>query len=296
MSIETAVFAVQRGDQQFSCKGSELRDKLTDGDILLVNRGGVDYHFVLTEQGKLKLIEDVDFEFADNGSIVITQNAEATGGDTPYRLKTEYDIELSTDLVELAVPEMESISAATVNNTAYVSFGIADPSSSEKSQGLYSFDIASNEYIQNFTNTEENEPPFKVNNRFGLKKVKFQGKDILIDVYNKTGSTAVSQTYQFVMCGLEEDQITDELSVEDIEHLNIGNGAPCCGIVSDNDGNLYSVWYQVGIFKHENVPADSLGYPDFTDKSIVTTNLFTLSNNNYKGVAFWEEAKKHCVR
>ena len=47
MSIETAVFAVQRGGTTFKCKGSDLLEKLTDGDILLVNRGGVDYQFQL---------------------------------------------------------------------------------------------------------------------------------------------------------------------------------------------------------------------------------------------------------
>ena len=47
MSIETAVFAVQRGGTTFNCKGSDLLEKLTDGDILLVNRGGVDYQFQL---------------------------------------------------------------------------------------------------------------------------------------------------------------------------------------------------------------------------------------------------------
>ena len=38
MSIETAVFAVQRGAQQFSCKGSDLADKVLTGDLFVVQR------------------------------------------------------------------------------------------------------------------------------------------------------------------------------------------------------------------------------------------------------------------
>ena len=47
MSIETAVFAVQRGDQQFSCKGSELNNKLVGGDTLAVQRGDTLHQFTV---------------------------------------------------------------------------------------------------------------------------------------------------------------------------------------------------------------------------------------------------------
>jgi hypothetical protein len=40
MTIETATFAVQRGDTQFSCLGSELGAKLLDDDLLIAQRGG----------------------------------------------------------------------------------------------------------------------------------------------------------------------------------------------------------------------------------------------------------------
>lgn len=36
MSIENALFVVQRNGQQLSCKGSELKDKLQDGDLMVV--------------------------------------------------------------------------------------------------------------------------------------------------------------------------------------------------------------------------------------------------------------------
>ena len=39
MSIETATFVVQRGDEQFSCLGSELKDKLQSEDMMIVQRG-----------------------------------------------------------------------------------------------------------------------------------------------------------------------------------------------------------------------------------------------------------------
>ena len=39
MSIETAVFAVQRGASQFKCKGSDLSAKVLSGDLFAVQRG-----------------------------------------------------------------------------------------------------------------------------------------------------------------------------------------------------------------------------------------------------------------
>ena len=40
MSIETAVFVVQRGTQQFSCKGSDLSDKVETGDLFATQQYG----------------------------------------------------------------------------------------------------------------------------------------------------------------------------------------------------------------------------------------------------------------
>ena len=39
MSIENSAFVVQRGDEQFSCLGSDLGDKLQDDDLLISQRG-----------------------------------------------------------------------------------------------------------------------------------------------------------------------------------------------------------------------------------------------------------------
>ena len=39
MSIENATFVVQRGDEQFSCLGKDLKDKLEDGDMMILQRG-----------------------------------------------------------------------------------------------------------------------------------------------------------------------------------------------------------------------------------------------------------------
>ena len=41
MSIETAVFVVQRGDQQFSCKGRDLQAKFKTGDLMPCQEGSV---------------------------------------------------------------------------------------------------------------------------------------------------------------------------------------------------------------------------------------------------------------
>ena len=54
MSIETAVFAVQRGDQQFSCKGSDLTDKVVTGDLFAIQRGDTPY------KGTSDQVQDTD--------------------------------------------------------------------------------------------------------------------------------------------------------------------------------------------------------------------------------------------
>lgn len=41
MSIENALFAVQRDGELYHCKGSELKDKLQDGDLMAVQRNAV---------------------------------------------------------------------------------------------------------------------------------------------------------------------------------------------------------------------------------------------------------------
>ena len=43
MSIEDATFVVQRGDEQFSCLGSELKAKLIDADLLIAQEGDTLY-------------------------------------------------------------------------------------------------------------------------------------------------------------------------------------------------------------------------------------------------------------
>ena len=271
MSIETAVFAVQRGDQQFSCKGSELREKLTDGDILLVNRDGVDYQFPL-EGHALNLIKDVDCEFNDAGAIVITQNAEAKGGDTPYKLTTEYDIVMSDAVLEKPLEGGRVPTGAdTLNGTPYISFGSMKSDSLTAPQEIYTLDIEQAEFNEEFIN-EENGTPLYCNNRFGLRSLTFEGKDILIDVYNSEGGrNCVWQ--QFIYFGLDEKLVTPKKDWEDYLHLHgIVSGA-CSGFVSDKHGDIYSGWYRDGLYKHGNIPADSLGYPDFTDTSITSQQV-----------------------
>ena len=54
MTIETAVFAVQRGDKQFSCVGSELNDKTVAGDLFAIQRGDK------TSKGTSDQVQDTD--------------------------------------------------------------------------------------------------------------------------------------------------------------------------------------------------------------------------------------------
>ena len=54
MSIETASLVVQRGAQQFSCKGSDLADKVLAGDLFLVQRGDI------ASKGTSDQVQDTD--------------------------------------------------------------------------------------------------------------------------------------------------------------------------------------------------------------------------------------------
>ena len=54
MSIETAVFAVQRGDTTKKCKGSDLSDKAVTGDLFAVQRGATSY------KGTSDKVQDTD--------------------------------------------------------------------------------------------------------------------------------------------------------------------------------------------------------------------------------------------
>ena len=61
MAIDSATFAVQRGDQQFSCLGSELDAKLLDDDLLLAQRGDTHGHIVKGD------IQDTDLFVVTDG-------------------------------------------------------------------------------------------------------------------------------------------------------------------------------------------------------------------------------------
>ena len=284
MSIETAVFAVRRGDQQFSCKGSDLLEKLTDGDILLVNRGGVDYQFELEEQGKFKLIKNVDFRFNADGAIVITQNAEATGGDTPYKLTTEYDIELGTGtLGKKLVGEHIPSSALALDNKSYYAFG-GEGSGGGSGDGpptkVFTLDIENARYVLESEET-------KVTNRHGLKRFRFNGKDILIDVWNEFDGQASNQTHTFTFYGLEETKIVPKTGHRTYLHLHTNNGASCCGFVTDKNGNYYGAWHNDALYQYFNIPEDSLGYPNFKSKSITGTKLVN-ARHYFKGLTYHE--------
>ena len=58
MTIKNAEFAVQRGGSLFSCKGSDLNDKLQSGDLMTVQRGDVASQF--NYQGSVDSIQDSD--------------------------------------------------------------------------------------------------------------------------------------------------------------------------------------------------------------------------------------------
>ena len=289
MSIETAVFAVQRGDQQFSCKGIDLLEKLTDGDILLVNRGGVDYHFVLEEQGVFSLIKHVNFEFNVAGAIVITQNAEAKGGNTPYKLVTEYDVTLGTEIYSYTLEDRAPVAASVLHGDPYISFGDVSVAYSSIPQDIWALSVERGEYIEQFNSSASK------NNRYGLKKSIFQDKEILINVYNKYGAMGLGgkNTQQIIYFGLDETYDTGVLTHDKYVHLHSSQykEAACAGFISDRDGNYYSSWYRDGLFQHKEVPEDTLGYPDFLSKSIVTTQKHNGADYNvgysyYKGLAY----------
>lgn len=296
MSIETADFAVRRGGATFKCKGSDLLEKLTDWDLLLVNRGGVDYYFQLEDQGKLKLIKDVDFEFNDAGSIVITQNAEAKGGDTPYELKTDYDLVLGQEILSEPLPDRIPVAADVLNGEPYISFGTTNKVPASTPQEIYSLFTSQGEYIEECTNQIDGNY-YETNNRYGLKASTFQGKQIIINVYNASGGDGTQlvpgqNSQRFIYFGLDETYDTGFLSDATYAHLHEDQDSACCGFVTDKEGNYYSAWWMDGLYQHKEVPANDLGYPDFTSTSIVTTKLTgpdnALRNEYYKGLAYHE--------
>jgi hypothetical protein len=63
MSIETAHFAVKRGDTTYSCLGSELHKIMEEGDLLFVNRNGSNYHYT---------VDEVHNDIQDTDELVVT--------------------------------------------------------------------------------------------------------------------------------------------------------------------------------------------------------------------------------
>ena len=84
MSIETATFAVQRGDTLYSCVGNELADKLAGGDLLLVQRdgdegaGALGYHATRTKarRGQCHFHSVYAAEGIDSGNDKIAYEAD----------------------------------------------------------------------------------------------------------------------------------------------------------------------------------------------------------------------------
>jgi surface protein len=71
MSIESAIFAVQRGGTQYGVAGSDLSNNLIADDILVLSRGGVTSKFTYT--GSTDLIEDSDlFVCTDDDGVTKT--------------------------------------------------------------------------------------------------------------------------------------------------------------------------------------------------------------------------------
>lgn len=116
MSIESAIFVVDRNGVRYGVAGSDLSDKLEANDVLVSNRNGVTNSFTYTgdvseiedtdlfvctdEDGvtktvtgaqfkgmfgstSLTLVTDVEWEFDADNRIVITKDATATDGGTP---------------------------------------------------------------------------------------------------------------------------------------------------------------------------------------------------------------------
>lgn len=63
MNISTAHFAVKRGDTTYSCLGSKLHKIMEQGDLLLVNRNGSNYHYT---------VDEVHNDIQDTDELVVT--------------------------------------------------------------------------------------------------------------------------------------------------------------------------------------------------------------------------------
>jgi hypothetical protein len=272
MTIETAVFAVQRGDQRFSCKGDQLRSKLADGDILLVNRDGIDYQFVLEQSGKLKIFQHVDFEFNDAGAIVITQNAGATGGDTPYTLTTDFDITISNETVSEPLARIP-INAQPMPKAEKIvfAFGItASGVGSTDPQELYQYSALDGEWA--LLADPQSDPTLleSVNNRYGCSAISHNGHQIIIDQYGSIGTDATRSF--FVMHNGTKTKTLPPYSNNFYKHLDPGTHTNCKPISRFfmRNGELHAAIYASGVVRYPDMTYDQDGFPNLDDPNVAT--------------------------
>ena len=248
----------------------------------------------------LKTVTEVEWDIDSRRLIAISADMTAENGTLPYELKTEYDFEIADLQISRVSLGKLATSAAILNGTPYVAMGTTSTLDKAEKQGILSLDIPT----QIFTEEYANDPKVGINNAFGLKSSIYQGKKIIIDVYNYQGGSSgyEDQTQQFMYIGLDEKNFTPELSYREYSHLHAPAPASsaCTGFITDKDGIYYSGWYSEGLYSHTNIPADAYGYPDFTDTSITTTrkvngepsDSFTNDGHYYKGLTYHEKTNR----
>ena len=82
VSPETSLFAVQRGDNQLSCLGSELAETLSAGDLLAVHRTDTTYKWEVEEKITINWVNyDVGADLTASTKIIYVEDPNNSNQD-----------------------------------------------------------------------------------------------------------------------------------------------------------------------------------------------------------------------
>ena len=308
--ILSTLFIIQRGDEQFSCKGSELEDKLQGVDRIAIQRGDTLYGYVITTDNTnkidistirdtdllactdtngttytvtgaqfkelfgpsgLRLVSDVEWRFDASNSIVITKDAVAADGVEPYTLKTEFDIEISEETVVEDLPRVP-INAQPMPNSEkiVIAFGVVTPAGSADPQELYQYAAADGTW--DVLADPQSDPNLlpSVCNRYGCSSISHGDHQIIIDHYGASGTDA-SNSF-FVMHNGTKTKVLPPGGSGFYKHLDPSSVSITKPVSRFfmRRGELYAAVYASGVVRYPNMTYDEDGFPNLQDPAVAT--------------------------
>lgn len=282
-------------------------DQILDTDLIPctgddgVNRTITGFQFKELFGGKITITSDVEWEFGSGNNIVVTKNAEATGGEPPYSLKTEFDITISEEVVEETLARVpvnaQPIAAA---ETCVLSFGYTNTTGSTSSQDIwgYSANIGGFSQIADPQNAGSSVIwGNDVNNRYGISSIVHNNKQILINPYQGTGTDATRM--MFVMTDGQKVKILPWHENKYYGHIDGLHGSgdalirPVSRFFMDKRGVLCSAVYARGIMKYPDIMWDPAGFPELDNKTMAQAQYIaaapggeTASGKYFKGAVY----------